>query len=91
MLQLNSHIALKHDIKKLKKKHYDLSKFYDLIKLLVEDPKSLPGKYRNHALSGNLQGFFECHVDDNLILIYQLTKTEIILARLGTHSELLHK
>jgi mRNA interferase YafQ len=50
----------------------------------------LSARYRDHALSGTLTGFRECHVQNDILLVYQLVKDELILVLvdLGTHSSL---
>lgn len=54
---------------------------------LIND-RELPGKYRDHALTGDFRDYRECHVNSDLLLIYAKRKSELHLARLGTHSEL---
>lgn len=49
----------------------------------------LAGKYRDHPLSGEWQGFRDCHVKPDLVLIYEKPDPETLrLVRLGSHSEL---
>jgi mRNA interferase YafQ len=55
---------------------------------LLLNNKTLPEKYRDHALTGDLQEFRECHVRPDLLLIYKISDELLELARLGTHSEL---
>lgn len=50
--------------------------------------KTLPDKYVDHSLSGNWQGYRDCHVKPDLVLIYKVDSTSLKLARIGTHSEL---
>lgn len=59
----------------------------EVLYLLAND-QALPEKYRDHALSGDLQGFRECHVKPDLLLIYQQVDEVLELVRLGSHSEL---
>jgi len=65
----------------------------DLLQETVKFPEvtgTVPEKYKPHILSGKLQGFWECHVKSDWLLIW--TKNEdqkmIYLARTGTHSDL---
>jgi len=55
---------------------------------LLSNDHPLPEKYRDHALVGDLQGFHECHVKPDLLLIYKLSDELLELARLGSHAEL---
>ncbi len=56
---------------------------------LVAD-RELDSKFKDHALTGEMAGFRECHLGPDLLLIY--AKAEIppslILMRIGSHSEL---
>ncbi|MES1966145.1 type II toxin-antitoxin system YafQ family toxin [Psychrobacter sp. AH5] len=49
--------------------------------------KPLPPKYRDHALTGNLKGFRDCHVKPDLVLIYRIEDEVVELIRLNSHSE----
>ena len=57
--------------------------------------RGLDPKYRDHALFGDWDGYRECHVKPDLLLIYKTCTTSdaspvdvLRLARLGSHSEL---
>lgn len=54
---------------------------------LLQNNQPLPEKYKDHALSGDWSGFRDCHIKNDLVLIYQIHDDEIYLARLNTHSE----
>ncbi|WP_020560133.1 type II toxin-antitoxin system YafQ family toxin [Thiofilum flexile] len=75
--------AFKRDIAKI-----GLSEpLVEVLYLLLND-QPLPEKYHDHALSGDLQAFRECHVRPDLLLMYKLSDELLELARLGSHSEL---
>lgn len=58
--------------------------------LISGDP--LPAEYQDHALTGDLAGFRECHIGGDFLLIYKIVKNskfeDIGFVRAGTHSEL---
>ncbi|MFA6158673.1 MAG: type II toxin-antitoxin system YafQ family toxin [Candidatus Paceibacterota bacterium] len=55
----------------------------------LAEGKALPRHYKDHALTGTLAGFRDCHIGFDLVLIYRITSDGIlILADIGTHSEL---
>ncbi len=58
-----------------------------VIKQLQLD-NALPEKYVDHALSGNWQGYRDCHIKPDLVLIYKIDNGSLKLARIGAHSEL---
>lgn len=48
----------------------------------------LPKRSHDHVLTGNWVGCRDCHVKPDLVLIYEYQNNDLILHRLGTHSEL---
>ncbi|MBK1619932.1 type II toxin-antitoxin system mRNA interferase toxin, RelE/StbE family [Lamprobacter modestohalophilus] len=55
--------------------------------LVVDQP--LEARYRDHDLTGDWSGYRECHIKPDLLLIYRREGDDrLILARLGSHSEL---
>ena len=54
---------------------------------------ALPERYRDHALTGNLSGFRECHILPDLLLVYLMEEDVLVLTlvRTGTHSDLFGK
>ena len=57
---------------------------------LLECKGELPQKYRPHILKGNWIGYWECHIQPDWLLIWQLNEDIkfISLIRTGTHSDL---
>jgi mRNA interferase YafQ len=75
------------DVKKAKKRSLNMHKLKSIIvKLLEEEP--LPTKNRNHKLKGEFEGYWECHIEPDWLLIYKKTPVAIILVRTGTHADL---
>ncbi len=54
----------------------------------LADDEPLAPFLRDHALTGDWLGFGDCHIKPDLVLIYQITEDELLLARLGSHSQL---
>jgi mRNA interferase YafQ len=75
------------EVEKSKKRGKDLEKLKVIIELLVEE-KPLSVKNRNHKLKGDFKDYWECHIEPDWLLVYKKTSTEVIFARLGTHSDL---
>lgn len=50
----------------------------------------LPTKNKDHQLSGSWQGFRECHIEPDWLLIYRIDNSELILfaTSTGSHSDL---
>ncbi|WP_300742523.1 type II toxin-antitoxin system YafQ family toxin [Helicobacter typhlonius] len=55
--------------------------------------EKLESKHKDHALNGNLQGFRECLIKPDLLLIYELCDDILQLnaLRVGSHSKLFKK
>ena len=80
----------KKDYKRLKKQHKDLEKCKVVIELLSTG-EPLDPIYHDHSLSGNWKNHRDCHIEPDWILIYRLSKSELVLERSGSHSELFKK
>jgi len=50
--------------------------------------QSLAPRHRPHKLTGDLQGYWECHIEPDYLMLYEYAEDAIILVRLGTHSDL---
>ena len=80
------------DLKRVKKRGYDISLLTDVIRILAAG-KTLPEKYRDHLLTGNFNGCRECHITPDWLLIYEICGNDLILylTRTGTHADLFGK
>ena len=55
-------------------------------KFLKKEP--LESKFKDHNLSGNMNGFRECHIKNDFLLVYQISNNDLILIDIGTNSQL---
>ena len=80
---------MKKDVRLMKKRGKDMKKLVTVLSLLAIG-KPLPIQYQDHALSGNLKDFRECHIEPDWLLIYKIDNSVLILTvfRTGTHSDL---
>ena len=58
-----------------------------VIDMLVMD-EVLPPNLSDHSLTGEWRGYRDCHIKPDLVLIYRKTEEALVLARIGSHSEL---
>ena len=79
--------SFKKDVKRQKKRGKDLEKLKVVIEILIAG-KDLPQQYLDHGLSGNWNGWRDCHIEPDWILIYKLSADAVTLGRTGTHSDL---
>jgi mRNA interferase YafQ len=75
------------DIKLAEKRRQDIDAIFNVIAdILFETP--LPARCRPHRLSGNLAKYTECHVLNDVLLLYEIDEEKVVFSRLGTHSDL---
>lgn len=87
MLTIRYSTKFKKDFKNCVKRNYQISLLQQAIDTL-RIPDVLPIKNKDHSLSGNYTGYRECHIEPDWLLIYKQNKSELILYRTGTHSDL---
>ena len=89
MLDLVTTAQFRKDLKRIRKRGYDLSKLGDILQSLQRE-ELLPVKHHDHALTGDYIGFRECHIEPDWLLVYAIDKGQLILtaSRTGTHSDL---
>ena len=77
----------KKDIKRLKKRGKNMEKLKIVIEKLLNN-EMLEPKYKDHALTGNWNGYRDCHLEPDWILIYKITESNLFLVLSGFHSDL---
>lgn len=79
----------KKDYKNAIKRNLNINLLDDVIRILASG-QELPNKYNDHALRGNWNGFRECHILPDWLLIYTIEDNNLVLvlARTGSHSDL---
>ena len=87
MIDVRYTSKFKKDFKTCVKRNYNM----ELLKQVVDTlriPDKLPEKNDDHKLLGAYEGYRECHVAPNWLLIYRQNDTELELHRTGTHADL---
>lgn len=77
----------KKDIKRLQKRGKDMNKLKIVIDTLLENQELEP-QYKDHALTGNWNGYRDCHIEPDWLLIYKTSETHLFLVRSCSHSDL---
>ena len=77
----------RRDLRRITKRGWRIEKLDAIISLLQANDQ-LPTNAYPHKLSGEYDGLWECHIGHDWLLIYNVTDTEVILARTGTHADL---
>jgi mRNA interferase YafQ len=87
MRRITQRKQFRNDLKRQKRRGKDLEDIITVVELLAETG-TLPSAYRPHKLSGEWKGVWECHIEPDWLLIYDITDAEVLLIRTGTHSDL---
>ena len=77
----------KKNYKLAQKRGLDTNLLRDII-LKLGNGIPLEEKYQDHSLKGNWEGFRECHIQPDWLLIYRVDGNELMLYRTGTHADL---
>ncbi len=89
MYQIKFTTAYKKSYKLMKKRGLDLSLLDEVVDTLRQG-RQLEEKYHDHSLSGKFQGFRECHIKPDWLLVY-LIENDILTLTLvdtGTHADI---
>jgi mRNA interferase YafQ len=70
----------------------DMAKLADVVRILA-DGEMLPREYCDHTLHGKYEGYRECHIEPDWLLIYKITESALVLSlvRTGSHSRLFRR
>lgn len=82
----------KAGVKLARKRGLDISLLEDVIeKLRLDQP--LEAMHRNHELTGNFKGVWECHIQPDWLLLYLKDNGVLVLTLVdtGTHSDIFKK
>lgn len=90
MLQISFTGQFKKDYKLCKKRGYNMELLQSVIDILAI-PEALPEKNKDHDLTGNYANKRECHILPDWLLVYHVEGCELVLYRMGTHSDLFKK
>ena len=77
-------------LKKMLKRGKDIKKISAVVRMLAMG-ETLPPQYRDHALSGDLEGLRDCHIENDWVLLYFFTTSgELVLtlSDTGSHADL---
>lgn len=87
MLKQNTSKRFDKEFTKQIQRGKDVEKLIQVMDLILEE-QPLPPKYKDHSLKGNWQGYRECHIEGDWLLIYKVEKGTVFFAHTGTHSDL---
>ena len=77
------------NLKKMLRRGKDINKLETVVSILARG-EQLPAKYKDLALSGDLEGLRDCHIENDWLLLYYIEDNVLVLTLTdtGTHSDL---
>ncbi len=75
------------DVRQQRKRGKDLSRLWLIVERL-QSQQSLERRHRPHRLTGEWSHCWECHVESDWLLLWELQDNVLVLIRTGTHSDL---
>ncbi len=88
MKEIRRSTQFKKDFKKYRNQTQKVESLFTIVKYLQNDIP-IPAEYKPHKLSGNYNGYLECHIEDDILLIWIDEASDVVkLVRLGSHAEL---
>ncbi len=87
MRRVTQRTRFRRDIRRQKRRGRDIEKLIAVVGALSKEGV-LPQRLRPHKLSGDWAGVWECHIEPDWLLIYDVSDEEVLLIRNGTHADL---
>lgn len=89
MLKIYQTNKFKKSLKRIRKRNEDIDELKFVISEL-QNQRALDKKYLDHELSGQYRSYRECHVKNDLLLVYRIIENILVLELfdLGSHSDL---
>ena len=90
MLEIVESSKFKKSFKKIQKhKDFKISEFQYVVDKL-RNLEELEPKHKLHNLNGKYKGYKECHIQNDILLIFSIEEDILVLymADIGSHSEL---
>ena len=89
MLRFRTTRQFEGDYRLMVKRGKNIGKLNTLMRQLVSQ-QPLESRYHDHALTGNLKGHRDCHIEPDWLLLYRIDRDvqEIIFIRTGSHADL---
>ena len=87
MRELRTSGKFGRDLKLVKKRGWKEDRLWQVVDLLLAGRK-LEASRRPHKLSGDWQGYWECHIAPDWLLIWLDEPDAVTLTRTGTHADL---
>lgn len=89
MLKIYQTNRFKKSLKKIRKRKESLDELKFVVNEL-QNLRELDKKFLDHELKGDYKGYRECHIKNDLLLVYRIISEILVLELfdLGSHSDL---
>ncbi len=87
MRRITQRRQFRNDLGRQRHRSRNIEELIAAVELLAEEG-ALPAAYRPHQLSGEWKSVWECHIEPDWLLLYEIIETEVLLIRTGSHSDL---
>ncbi len=77
----------KKDFKRMMRRNKDEDKLWNIVDILLKG-KPLPARCKDHPLGGKWVNRRDCAIEPDWLLIYYVCGDDLILERIGSHSDL---
>lgn len=76
--------------KKIKKHKNFKFEIFEYVVRELSSGRKLEAKFKDHELSGKYLGYRDCHIQNDIVLVYKYEEDVLwlVLADIGSHSEL---
>ncbi|MDE2836564.1 MAG: type II toxin-antitoxin system YafQ family toxin [Chloroflexota bacterium] len=79
--------GFKRDVRLVQRRGKDLAKLWTIVEQLLSG-QPLEARNRPRRLSGEMDGFWECHIEPDWLLVWEQGLESLLLVRTGTHADL---
>jgi len=81
--------TFKKQLKLMKKRRMNINNLREVMGIIINE-KPLPLERCNHPLHGKWEGMFDCHIQGDWVLIYEIDPVArtVTFHRTGSHSDL---
>jgi mRNA interferase YafQ len=89
MLTIHETAKYRRDVRRVIRRGKNRALLDAVVNTLREE-KPLDPKHRDHALHGSLEGFRDCHIENDWVLVYAVNNKELILtlSQTGAHADI---
>lgn len=67
---------------------YDMQQLKAVMLMLIANDAPLGPEWSDHPLKGEWDGYRECHIGGDFLLLYRIDGNSIVFVRAGTHADL---